>query len=208
VINTGQRIEPEGTYVATPQRDVMSIGMALPGNRAEVFDASGRIAAAGEIGELALSGVQLAEGYLGAPELTAKKFPVIDGVRWYLTGDSAFRDAQGYLHHLGRIDNQVKILGNRVELEEIEAHVRELTGLSLIAALPWPTREGVHHGLVVCLSGDERVPDATILTGLQARVPAYMLPSRLLWVDRMPTNSNGKIDRRALLETLGEPESS
>lgn len=208
VINTGQRIEPNGAYVATPQRDVLSIGKALPGNRAEVFNAAGRIAATGETGELALSGVQLSEGYLGAPELTAKRFPWIAGERWYLTGDSAFRDADGNLHHLGRIDNQVKILGNRVELEEIEAHVRELTGLSLVAALPWPTREGVHHGLVVCLSGERRIPDATITTGLQARVPAYMLPSRLVWVEQMPTNSNGKIDRRALLETLGDSESS
>jgi D-alanine--poly(phosphoribitol) ligase subunit 1 len=206
VVNTGQRIELEDTYVVTPKRDVMSIGTALPGNRAEVLDPSGKVAAVGEVGELALSGVQLAEGYLAAPELTSQKFPVIDGTRWYLTGDSAFRDVEGNLHHLGRIDNQVKILGNRVELEEIEAHVRELTGLSLVAALPWPTRDGVHHGLVVCLAGEHRIPDATILTGLKERVPAYMLPSRLTWVDAMPTNSNGKIDRRALLETLGEPD--
>jgi D-alanine--poly(phosphoribitol) ligase subunit 1 len=206
VINTGQRIALEGTYVVTPKRDVISIGTALPGNRAEVWNASGRIADVDEVGELALSGVQLAEGYLGAPELTAKKFPVIDGTRWYFTGDSAFRDAEGNLHHLGRIDNQVKILGNRVELEEIEAHVRELTGLSLVAALPWPTREGVHHGLVVCLAGEHSIADPEIMAGLAARVPAYMLPSRLVWVDAMPTNSNGKIDRRALLETLGDPQ--
>jgi amino acid adenylation domain-containing protein len=203
VVNTGQRIERDGPYIVTPKRDVLSIGTALPGNRAEVLNTSGRIAAVGEVGELALSGVQLAEGYLGAPDVTANRFRVIDGERWYLTGDSAFRDAGGFLHHLGRIDNQVKILGNRVELEEVEAHVRELTGLSLIAALPWPTRDGVHQGLVVCLAGEHRVPDATIISGLQARVPAYMVPSRLIWVDAMPTNSNGKIDRRALLETLG-----
>lgn len=206
VVNTGQRIELEGTYVVTPKRDVMSIGTALPGNRAEVLNASGHTAEVREVGELALAGVQLAEGYLAAPELTAKKFPVLDGTRWYLTGDSAFRDAEGNLHHLGRIDNQVKILGNRVELEEIEAHVRDVTGLSLVAALPWPTREGVHHGLVVCLAGEHRVEDETILTGLKERVPAYMLPSRLIWVDAMPTNSNGKIDRRALVETLGDPD--
>jgi amino acid adenylation domain-containing protein len=204
VVNTGQRIE--GTYVLTPKRDVMSIGTALPGNRAEVLNAAGEIAPAGEVGELALSGVQLAEGYLGAPELTERKFPVIDGIRWYLTGDSAFRDAQGLLHHLGRLDNQVKILGNRVELEEIEAHVRELTGLTLVAALPWPTRDGVHHGLVVCMAGEQRPADATVMTGLQARVPAYMLPSRLIWVEDMPVNQNGKIDRRAVLEALGEPD--
>jgi acyl-coenzyme A synthetase/AMP-(fatty) acid ligase len=107
---------------------------------------------------------------------------------------------------LGRLDNQVKILGNRVELEEIEAHVRELTGLTLVAALPWPTRDGVHHGLVVCMAGEQRPADAAVMSGLQARVPAYMLPSRLIWVEDMPVNQNGKIDRRAVLEALGEPD--
>lgn len=207
VVNTGQRIEVGSTCIATPKRDVLSIGTPLPGNRAEVLRPDGRVADAGEVGELALAGVQLAEGYLGAPELTEQRFPMIDGTRWYLTGDSAFRDADGNLHHLGRIDNQVKILGNRVELEEIDAHVRELTGLSLVAALPWPTRDGIHQGLVVCISGERRFEDAQIMAGLQARVPNYMLPSKLVWVDAMPTNSNGKIDRRALLELMGEAAS-
>jgi D-alanine--poly(phosphoribitol) ligase subunit 1 len=202
VVNTGQRIER--SCVITPGRDLVSIGMALPGNHAEVLDRDLQLVKPGQVGELALRGVQLAEGYLGAPELTARKFPTIAGERWYLTGDSAYRDEHGFIHHLGRLDNQIKILGNRVELDEIEVRVRELSGLQLVAALPWPTREGVHHGLVVFLAGQPRTPDASLLAGLAQKLPTYMLPSRLIWLDDMPLNQNGKIDRRALLATLSD----
>lgn len=204
VVNTGQRIER--ICVVTPGRDLVSIGMALPGNRTQVFGADGRPVPDGQVGELALSGAQLAEGYLGAPELTARRFPTIDGERWYLTGDSAYCDEHGFIHHLGRLDNQIKILGNRIELDEIEARVRELSGLSSVAALPWPTREGVHHGLVVFLAGEPRTPDASLMSGLAQKLPAYMLPSRLIWIEHMPLNQNGKIDRRALLATLNDAE--
>ena len=204
VVNTGQRIEH--ACVVTPGRDLVSIGKALAGNRAEVVDGDGRTAAAGEVGELALSGVQLAEGYLGAPELTSRKFPIRQGERWYLTGDSAYRDERGFIHHLGRLDNQVKILGNRIELDEIEVRVRELTGLPLAAALPWPTREGVHHGLVVFVAGQPHMSQAQLLAGLARTLPAYMLPSRVIWLDELPLNQSGKLDRRALLATLSDPE--
>jgi D-alanine--poly(phosphoribitol) ligase subunit 1 len=204
VVNIGQRIDR--SYVVTPGRDLISIGMPLPGNRAGVLVGEGRWAETGQIGELALSGVQLAEGYLGAPELTARKFPTIAGERWYLTGDSAYRDEHGFIHHLGRLDNQLKILGNRVERDEIELRVRELSGLQLVAALPWPTREGVHHGLVVFLAGEQHMSSSALLSALGEKLPAYMLPSRLIWLEHMPLNTNGKIDRHALLAMLDGAE--
>ena len=77
----------------------------------------------GTPGELVIAGDQLAEGYLEAPELTAARFRSLNGKRWYRTGDLALRDAAGRFHCLGRIDNQVKVLGYRVELEEIDARV-------------------------------------------------------------------------------------
>lgn len=200
VVNTGQRIEANAVF--TPGRDVASIGTALPGNRTVVLDTHQRIAATGEPGELALGGPQLAEGYLGAPELTAQRFPTLDGERWYLTGDAAVCDANGLLHHLGRLDNQVKILGNRVELDEIEVHAREASGVELVAALPWPTREGVHHGLVLFLGGQQRLTDTQLLQALATKLPAYMLPARVIWREDMPLNANGKLDRRALLTAL------
>src|SRR6185437_6829554 len=78
-------------------------------------------------GQLAISGPQVALGYFKHPELTRQRFPSLDGKRWYLTGDLARQDQQGVFHHLGRLDNQVKVLGQRVELEEIESHLRTLS---------------------------------------------------------------------------------
>ena len=197
VVCTGQRAESD--YVLTPNRDVLSIGTPLPGNEAVVMNDRHEILPPGQIGELVLSGPQLAQGYLGAPDLTSAKFPVIDGKRWYLTGDSAFCGSDGLLHHLGRIDNQVKVLGNRVELEEIEAHLRDITQLELVAVVPWPTVDGMHHGLIAFVCGAER---ASVIPALQRRVPAYMLPSKIHWLEQMPINQNGKIDRRALTRKL------
>ena len=208
VVCTGQRIECAADYLLTPKRDVASIGTPLPGNQAVVMNEAREIVADGEAGELALAGVQLAVGYLGAPELTAQKFPVIGGQRWYLTGDAAFRDHEGNLHHLGRIDHQVKVLGNRVELEEIEAHLRELARADLVAVIPWPTIDAMHHGLVAFLCGARLTSDEQLTTALKARVPSYMLPSQLHWVASMPMNANGKIDRRALTARLQEPHGS
>jgi acyl-coenzyme A synthetase/AMP-(fatty) acid ligase len=74
---------------------------------------------------------------------------VIDGKRWYLTGDIAMQDASGVYHHLGRIDNQIKIQGHRVELEDVEAHVRAVAGTDQVAAA-WPGRveDGVARAIV------------------------------------------------------------
>jgi acyl-coenzyme A synthetase/AMP-(fatty) acid ligase len=197
VVCTGQRIASDPVW--TPGRDVLSIGTALSGCEAAIVSDEHEFLPAGQVGELALSGVQLAQGYLGAPELTEARFPVIDGKRWYLTGDSAYRDGDGRFHHLGRIDNQVKVLGNRVELEEVEAHIRDVTAHELVAVLPWPTIDGMHQGLVAFVCGARL---ETLMSALRLRVPAFMLPSRIHWVDQMPVNPSGKIDRQALAQRL------
>ena len=103
--------------------------------------------AVGQTGELALCGPQVAAGYLGDEEQTARRFPMLDHpqlgkTRWYLTGDSAYLDEHGLLHCLGRIDNQVKVMGLRVELEEIEAHLRAVCKTETVAAVAWPMVNG------------------------------------------------------------------
>jgi len=200
VVCTGQRVD--SSHVLTPGRDVLSIGTELPGTDVAILDSQQRPLPIGEIGEIALSGVQLAQGYLGAPELSARKFPVLGGKRFYLTGDSGYRDALGRLHHLGRLDHQVKILGNRVELEEIEAHLRELARVELVAVIPWPTLDGAHQGLVAFACGASPAAAPHIVRELKRRVPPYMVPAQLHWLPEMPMNSNGKIDRHALRARL------
>src|SRR5436190_598002 len=78
--------------------------------------------------------------------------PIPDKARYYPTGDVAYEDIEGYFHHLGRIDNQVKILGRRVEIEEIESHLRALSGGEAIA-VAWPRSEGAPIGVVAFVCG-------------------------------------------------------
>jgi amino acid adenylation domain-containing protein len=198
-----QRVEP--SPAATDARDVLPIGTCLPGTEAVVLTSGREPAAAGEAGELALAGWQLAVGYLDAPELTREKFPTIAGRRWYRTGDLAMRDEDGVFHHLGRIDNQVKVLGHRVELEEVDAHLRAASAVDLVATVAWPFVNGTAQGLVAFV-GSAAVDEKDLLARLKSRLPAYMVPSAVVALDPMPLSSSGKVDRNALLDLLKRSE--
>ena len=188
--------------VETPQRGMLAIGRPYPGLHAVVLGANNEFLKIGEIGELAINGPQVALGYFGDEELTARRFPTLDhptlGIsRWYLTGDLAYRDAQGFFHCLGRIDHQVKVMGHRVELEEVEAHLRAVCMTQAVAAVGWPVVDGHVAGIVGFVSGSALVP-AAVRDQLRDRMPLYMIPSKVLTLDRLPLSSNGKVDRQAL----------
>jgi amino acid adenylation domain-containing protein len=192
--------------VETPGRGTLSIGRAYPGMEAEIVAANGGFAAVNEIGELALCGPQLALGYLDDPEQTERRFPNFDHPRlgrsrWYLTGDSAFRDEAGQLHCLGRVDHQVKVMGHRVELEEIEAHLRAVCGTETVAAVTWPIVDGLATGVVAFVSGGALTP-AAARAALRDRVPAYMVPHQIVTSDSLPLSAHGKVDRAALRKLL------
>lgn len=187
--------------LVTPHRNVIAIGSPFPDLDAAILTPDRQFISTDEPGELALSGIQLAQGYLNAGELTAARFPVIQGKRWYLTGDLAFRDSSGAFHHLGRIDNQVKVLGNRVELEEIDTYLRELSQAELVATVAWPVSDGNAKGLIAFVAASA-VKTEQILAGLKRRLPTYAVPSRIVGIAEMPLNQNGKVDRGALLRLL------
>lgn len=187
----------------TRNRGSLAIGKPFAGIQAAIVDANLAFLPQGEEGELVVSGRQVARGYFQDPELTATRFPVLEGHRWYRTGDLAYQDSSGAFHHLGRTDNQVKILGNRVELEEVEAHLREIAGTDLVAAVAWPRTGDRATGIVAfhCAPGVTR--DA-VREGMKKRVPPYMVPARIHALDAMPMSSSGKIDRKALARMLEE----
>jgi amino acid adenylation domain-containing protein len=186
---------------ATEERGVVAIGTPFPGTDVAVVDSTLKFLPPGETGEIALSGTQLAIGYFGSPELTKARFPVIDGKRWYLTGDLGFQDKTGIFHHLGRIDNQVKVMGNRVELEEVETHLRKVCNIESVAAVAWPTAHGSASGIVGFVAGTQ-MSSQEIKTALKSRIPVYMIPNTIYAIAAIPTTANGKTDRKALLETL------
>ncbi|MEO3777997.1 amino acid adenylation domain-containing protein [Micromonospora sp. B11E3] len=155
-------------------------------------------------GELCVSGVGVARGYLDRPELTAERFgtdPFVPGQRLYRTGDLVRRLADGTLEYLGRLDGQVKIRGNRVELGEVEQAYAALPAVRDVVVVDRqaPGR-GTH--LVAYYQADEEL-DPTWLREQVARVlPEYMIPAYVRRLDRIPLSANGKVDRRALPEVV------
>lgn len=189
----------------TPARATISIGRPFAGMRAAIVDAAGAFVSPGELGELALSGSQVAAGYFDDPDLTARRFRELDHPAfgrsiYYLTGDLAYEDAEGYFHHLGRIDNQVKILGRRVELEEIEHYIRALTGGEVVV-VAWPLRGGLPIGVVAFISGGDWTEEA-LYDALEKKLPAHMIPRQLIRKSSLPVGATGKLSRAALLHEL------
>ncbi|HEX3662797.1 MAG TPA: amino acid adenylation domain-containing protein [Acidobacteriaceae bacterium] len=197
----GQRLEEPPNV--TRNRGTLAIGKPFPGIEAGIVDPDLKFLPPEEEGELVVSGRQVARGYLGDTVLTAARFPTIEGRRWYRTGDLAYQDGSGAFHHLGRVDNQVKVLGNRVELEEVEAHLREVLATDLVAAVAWPVSDGRATGIVAfhCAPGVGR--DA-VREGMKKRVPSYMVPGRVEELESLPMSTSGKVDRKALVRRLEE----
>jgi D-alanine--poly(phosphoribitol) ligase subunit 1 len=197
----GQRVLPGATPIVTPGRGVLAIGTPHPGTELAVLGPDRRPVPDGDAGELSIAGSQLTLGYLDSPEMTAERFPRIDGKRWYLTGDIAMRDASGTFHHLGRIDNQIKLHGHRVELEEIEAHLRTITGSAQVAVVAWPLGDGVAQGIVGFISRCG-TSASIVREALRTRLPPHMVPSTIHEVDAIPVDASGKLDRRKLVSWL------
>ncbi|MFF3653165.1 amino acid adenylation domain-containing protein [Streptomyces sp. NPDC002181] len=179
------------------------VGRPLPSVRVHVLDSHLRPVPPGTAGELYVGGERLARGYLGRPALTAERF-VADpfgpaGSRLYRTGDLARWLPDGSVEFLGRTDHQIKIRGHRVELGEVEAALRELPGVAQAVVVAHPADRP--QLLVAFLEAEPGAApqDSADLRGLlRERLPDHMVPSRFLTLDRLPLQSHGKIDRKAL----------
>jgi len=184
-------------------RDCLAIGRPFPAIQVAIATPQNEFVSRGAEGELLLAGPQLALGYLDDAEKTAARFVNIDGMRWYKTGDRAYLDSNGIFHYLGRVDNQVKIIGHRVELEDIESHLRDASACAHVAVVAWPIRDGSATGVVgfvVNYTGSED----DLKKSMHQRVPSYMVPARVHSVKSLPLNNNGKVDRTALVKMLEE----
>ncbi len=178
----------------------VTLGRPVANTRVYVLDPQGRPCPVGVDGELCLSGVQVARGYLGRPELTAERFaddPFVPGRRMYRTGDLGRWLPGGELLYRGRRDGQVKLRGHRVEPAEIEAALRELPGVEAAVVLLRGDAAGGDH-LCAFVQGAGAPDAAGLREALAARLPAYMVPARYAVIDAVPVTSNGKADRRAL----------
>src|SRR5258708_35025039 len=143
----------------TANGGVVGIGMPFVGVEAVIAGSSLQFFPDGEQGELLLSGPQLSAGYYGEDKLTAASFPVLEEKRWYRTGDLAYRDSAGTVHHLGRIDNQVKVRGLRGQLEQVEAYLREICVTDSVAAVAWPVNHGSANAILAFVTGQTGIDD-------------------------------------------------
>jgi amino acid adenylation domain-containing protein len=183
---------------------VVPIGQPYPGMQVLVADEDLKAVKDGEAGELLMSGPQLSLGYYRDSARTAAAFVTPPGQTeiYYRTGDRVRRAGPGLpLTYLGRIDNQIKIQGYRVELGEIEAVLRQEAGVEVAVALGWPITDSGAEGIVAFVGADCLDPEA-VRGRVVTRLPPYMHPSEIRTVADWPLNANGKIDRRALGEML------
>jgi len=154
---------------------------------------------AADTGELCLIGDLVTTSYWNDPSKTAAAFGTNEaGQRFYRTGDLCRRDQAGNVLYLGRIDSQVKVDGHRIELEDIEFHARAIdNGDREVAAVVHSSEPG-RHVIVLFVEGED-VDAPRLCDHLRTRLPGYMIPREIVPVGRFPLNSNGKIDRAALV---------
>ncbi|MCX5338925.1 non-ribosomal peptide synthetase [Streptomyces atratus] len=171
------------------------VGGPVAGASLSVRDRLGRRLPSGVTGEVWVSGPPLALGYLGGDG--EDRFTTDDaGVLHYRTGDRGRQLPDAVLEITGRADNQIKVRGYRVELEEIEATLRKAPDITDAGA--YAESEGGEARIVACFTADEESGPAALRGHLRDRLPDYMLPARIQQVPRLPLSTNGKLDRTAL----------
>jgi amino acid adenylation domain-containing protein/non-ribosomal peptide synthase protein (TIGR01720 family) len=189
--------------VLTEETDLdgrVPIGRAVRNTQLYVLDELLEPVPLGVVGELCVGGAGVGHGYLGDPVKTARAFvpdpfSTLPGARLYRTGDRVRYRADGQLEFLGRVDHQVKIRGQRIELGEVEAGIRALPDVSDAVVVVHPDPAGQKR-LVGYFVGDADPKVARELLG--ALLPDAMVPSVLIGLDVFPLTRNGKVDRKAL----------
>ncbi|WP_280434293.1 non-ribosomal peptide synthetase, partial [Nocardia carnea] len=196
------------TYHEVSDADTTTVPIGAPVFNTRVYVLDGRLrpVPVGVAGELYLSGVQLARGYVARPDLSADRFvadPFEVAERMYRTGDLVRWNSVGELEYLGRTDFQVKLRGLRIELGEIETALTEVDEVAqAVVVLRGDARTGDQLvGYVVPAAGAVIDSDA-LRTALTGRLPSYMVPAAFVVLDAFPLNASGKLDRRALPEPV------
>lgn len=181
--------------------EVVPIGKPIDNTTLLVLDERANPCPVGVPGELNIAGVGLARGYRGHPDVTAASFVEdrrVPGGRRYRTGDVARWRRDGNLEFLGRIDDEVKVRGNRVRLGEVQVALEACPGVRTAAVVAQPPDDHDTGGtrLIGYFVGD--VSGDQLRTNLAQRLPAYMIPTSFIELGALPLTASGKLDRRAL----------
>ncbi|MCW5852211.1 MAG: D-alanine--poly(phosphoribitol) ligase subunit DltA [Anaerolineae bacterium] len=184
----------------------LPVGYPKPGSQILITDETRQPVPPGERGEIVIVGPNVSPGYLNRPDLNARVFQPVGGQPAYRTGDRGYLQ-DGLLFFEGRLDHQVKLHGYRIELGDVETHLRSLAMVRDAVVVP-QMKHGKVEALVAFVILAEPPTGAAFeitqqLRGqLAERVPSYMVPGKFRYLDVFPITPNGKADRRALIETL------
>jgi amino acid adenylation domain-containing protein len=186
-----------------PQQERISIGCPLQNFTVYIIDKHMNLCPVGVTGELCVSGVGLARGYLNRVELTAERFaanPFLSNRRMYRTGDLAKWFPDGNIDFLGRMDYQVKVRGFRIELGEIENCLSSISNVREVAIV---VKENNNREKYLCafVASKKNLIESDLREYLTEKLPLYMVPSYFVQLEKMPLTANGKINRK-LLEAL------
>jgi D-alanine--poly(phosphoribitol) ligase subunit 1 len=178
----------------------------MPGTKIFIVDENGGELSGSDRGEVIIAGPNVSPGYVGRPDLTARVFFDYRGLRAYKTGDlGRFRDS--LLFFEGRIDEQIKLSGYRIELGDIEANLRALPTVRHAVVIPM-IKSGTAQSLTafVSLAARNETSDFKLAHDLRSqlgeRLPVYMLPRKFVFLDAFPMTASGKVDRMALAKSL------
>jgi amino acid adenylation domain-containing protein/non-ribosomal peptide synthase protein (TIGR01720 family) len=201
-----------GCTVATfgprsPASGPVAIGRPIDNARVLVLDGAGQPVPRGTAGELCAGGAALARGYLGQPQLTAERFvpdpfPLRAGDRLYRTGDLARHGLDGQLEYLGRADSQIKLRSHRIEQGEVEAALGRLPGVREAAVTLVRDAQGEPRLAAYVVAEPEARDAREIRRRLAETLPEPMVPTTVVFLDRLPVTAAGKIDRRDLAARL------
>ena len=182
------------------QYNNIPIGRPAPNTLSVIVDNLGCLVPRGTVGELCLIGRQMSRGYWKQDELTKEFFvdcSFLNGQKMYRTGDLVRWNEENLLEYIGRIDNQVKLHGYRIELAEIESKMSHCPGV--ISTAVDVVKQGNIEFIVGYYTSEDNKELPAIHETLIAELPNYMVPSQLIRIDEMPLTPNGKIDKKALL---------
>jgi len=185
---------------------VVPIGHAMRNCQAVIVDRHGRAVPAGVPGELVIAGVCVGRGYVNDAALTADRFQALPDAglsRAYRTGDICRQTRQGVIEFLGRNDDQVKILGHRIELGEVESHLRAHPAIVDVTVQARLTSKG-YREMAAYISTRTAVSVTDLREFAAARMPAYMIPAYFVPLDTLPLNESGKVAR----DRLPDPETA
>lgn len=202
VYATGYRVKADGTDKT--YNGIISIGKPFANVIAMILDENGHSVGVGEKGELCIAGPQVTPGYWMNDEKNKEAFSEIkvggETLRIYHTGDLCFQDADGDIMYSGRIDNQAKIQGFRVELSEIEFHAHTFLEGKNVVCVAYQNEKQLDE--IAMFIESAPMDTEALVKYLRTKMPQYMIPARYVFMDVFPINQNGKIDRKEIKNRL------